>query len=121
MIAFYWYVLCIGILSWHANDVMFLGCQANFGTQKNYATGTCARLFYSLVQIIPKALHSNTPVGARGVKSRMCPPCPQRDRKRRLNGAVCLNHRTKRVVPCRCWDGHVEEPYEMSMALGARP
>ena len=41
MIAFYWYVLCIGILlSWHANDVMFLGCQANFGTQKNYATGT---------------------------------------------------------------------------------
>ena len=41
MIAFYWYVLCIGILmSWHANDVMFFGCQANFGTQKNYATGT---------------------------------------------------------------------------------
>ena len=41
MIAFYWYVLCIGILlSWHANDVMFLGCQANFGMQKNYATGT---------------------------------------------------------------------------------
>ena len=41
MIAFYWYVLCIGmLLSWHANDVMFLGCQANFGTQKNYATGT---------------------------------------------------------------------------------
>ena len=41
MIAFYWYVLCIGILlSWHANDVMFLGCQANFGTQKNIATGT---------------------------------------------------------------------------------
>ena len=41
MIAFYWYVLCIGILlSWHANDVMFLGCQANFGTQKNYATRT---------------------------------------------------------------------------------
>ena len=41
MIAFCWYVHCIGILlSWHANDVMFLGCQANFGTQKNYATGT---------------------------------------------------------------------------------
>ena len=35
------YVLCIGILlARHANDVMFLGCQANFGTQKNYATGT---------------------------------------------------------------------------------
>ena len=28
------------------------------------------------------------PVRARGVKSRMCPPYPQRDRKRRLNGAV---------------------------------
>ena len=51
-----------------------------------------------------------------GVKSRMCPPYPQRDRKRRLNGAVCRNHRIKRVVPCRCWDGHVKEPYEMSMA-----
>ena len=33
-----------------------------------------------------------TPVRARGVKSRMCPPYPQRDRKRRLNGAVCRNH-----------------------------
>ena len=29
----------------------------------------------------------------------MCPPYPQRDRKRRLNGAVCRNHRIKRVVP----------------------
>ena len=37
-----------------------------------------------------------------GVMSRMCPPYPQRDRKRRLNGTVCRNHRTKRVVPCRC-------------------
>ena len=50
-----------------------------------------------------------------GVKSRMCPPYPQRDRKRRLIGAVCRN-RIKRVVPCRCLDGHVKEPYEMSMA-----
>ena len=41
MTAFYCYVLCFGILlSWHANDVMFFGCQANFGTQMNYATGT---------------------------------------------------------------------------------
>ena len=56
-----------------------------------------------------------------GVKSRMCPPYPQRDRKRLLNGAVCWNHRIKRVVPCRCLDGHVKEPYEMSMAFGARP
>ena len=30
------------------------------------------------------------------------PPYPQRDRKRRLNGAVCRNHRIKKVVPCRC-------------------
>ena len=42
------------------------------------------------------------PMRAWGVKSRMCPPYPQRDRKRRLNGAVCRNHRIKRVVPCRC-------------------
>ena len=41
MIPFHWYVLCIGILMcWHANDVMFWGYQAHFGTQKNYATGT---------------------------------------------------------------------------------
>ena len=40
--------------------------------------------------------------------------------KRRLIGAVCLNHRIKRLVPCRCLDGHVEEPYEMYMALEAR-
>ena len=26
----------------------------------------------------------------------------------------------KRLAPCRCWDGYVKEPYEMSMALGAR-
>ena len=46
MIAFYWHVLCIGILlSWHANYVMFWGCQANLGTQKNYATGTFRTLF----------------------------------------------------------------------------
>ena len=42
-------------------------------------------------------------------------------RKRRLNGAVCRNHRIKRVDPCRCLDGHVKEPHEISMALGARP
>ena len=42
------------------------------------------------------------PVRARGVKLRMCPPYPQRDRKRRLNGAVCRNNCIKRVVPCRC-------------------
>ena len=35
MISFYWYVLCIGILlSWHANDVMFLGCQPILGRKR---------------------------------------------------------------------------------------
>ena len=65
---------------------------------------------------------SNGPPWGPGGLSRECaPPYPQRDRKRRLNGAVCRNHRIKRLVPCRCLDGHVKEPYEMSMALGARP
>ena len=40
----------------------------------------------------------------------MCPPYPQRDRKRRLNGAVCRNHRIKRVVPCRCRTGTLKNP-----------
>ena len=31
------------------------------------------------------------------------------------------NNRIKREAPCRCLDGHVKEPYEMSMALGALP
>ena len=45
----------------------------------------------------------NVPLwGPGGVKSRVCLPYPQRDRRRRLNGAVCRNHRIKRVVPCRC-------------------
>ena len=61
------------------------------------------------------------PVRARGLSRECAPPYPQRDRKRRLNGAVCRNHRIKRLVPCRCLDGHIKEPYEMSMALGARP
>ena len=41
MMPFYWYVLCIGtLLCWHAYDVMFMGCDSHFGTQKNYATTT---------------------------------------------------------------------------------
>ena len=62
---------------------------------------------------IPRTCH--VPWGP-GFKSRMCPPYPKRDRKRRLNGAVCRNHRIKRLVPCRCFNGHVKEPYEMSTA-----
>ena len=56
-----------------------------------------------------------------GVKSRMCPPYPHACRKRRLNGAVSRNNRIKRLALCQCLDGHVKEPYEMYMALGARP
>ena len=77
--------------------------------------------FFNVPVQAPTFLYGDSPVRARGVEPRMCPPCPQRDRKRRLNGAVCRNHCIKRVVPCRCLDGHVKEPYEMSMALGARP
>ena len=40
-------------------------------------------------------------------------------RKRRLTGAVSRNNRMKGAAPCRFLDGHVKEPYEMSMALGA--
>ena len=31
-------------------------------------------------------------------------------RKRRLNGAMCRNHRMKRVVPCRCRTGTLQNP-----------
>ena len=49
MIVLYYFVLCIGILwSWHANDVMIFGCQANFGTQKNNATET-----YGSMSLVP--------------------------------------------------------------------
>ena len=59
-----------------------------------YFLNSFEQLFYLQI-IVP-------PWGPGGFKSRMCPPYPQRDRKRRLNGAVCRNHRIKRVVPCRC-------------------
>ena len=38
--------------------------------------------------------------------SSVSPAC----RKRRLNGAVCRNHRIKRVVPCRCRTGTLKNP-----------
>ena len=70
------------------------------------------KTFYLVITIYSGCRYNNilsrykhirwAPVRARGIKSRMCPPYPQRDRKRRLNGAVCRNHRIKRVVPCRC-------------------
>ena len=54
----------------------------------------------------------------------MCPPYPQRDHKNATKWVGVSDkkdHRIKRVVLCLCWDGHVEDPYEMSMALGGRP
>ena len=75
-------------------------------------------------------LHENlrpgkiTPMGTRGFKSRICPPYPHRVVKGDLlyiNGAVSRNNRIKRLDPGRCLDRHVKEPYETSMALGARP
>ena len=50
------------------------------------------------------------------VKVGMCPPYPLACRKR-----LFLEITVKRLAPCQCLDGHVKEPYEMSMALGARP
>ena len=48
------------------------------------------------------------------------PRIPMRVVKKRLNGRF-LGITVKRGIPYRCLDGHVKEPYEMSMALGARP
>ena len=46
-----------------------------------------------------------TPWGLSNTSS-VSPAC----RKRRLNGAVCRNHRIKRVVPCRCRSGTLKNP-----------
>ena len=40
----------------------------------------------------------------------MCPPYPQRDRKRRLNGAVCRNHRKKEWSRVGVWTGTLKNP-----------
>ena len=62
-----------------------------------------------------------SPWGTQGFKMRMDPPYPQRFVKGDLNGAGSRNNRIERMAPCRCLDGHVKEPYEVSMALGAQP
>ena len=48
------------------------------------------------------------------------PPFPKRVVKGDQMGRF-LGITTKRVVPCRCLQWHVKEPYGMSIALGARP
>ena len=49
-----------------------------------------------------ESLTRSSPVRTRGLSRECAPPCPQRDRKRRVNGAVCRNHRIKSLVPCPC-------------------
>ena len=51
---------------------------------------------------------------------RIGPPYPKRVVKSDLTERF-LGITVKRVAPGRCLDGHVEEHYEMYMALGARP
>ena len=53
-----------------------------------------------------------------GIKMRIGPPYPQRVLKGDYLGRL-LGISVKRVALCRCLDGHVKAPYEMSMALGA--
>ena len=77
----------------------------------------CEEVFFILMPPPPR---QDAGMG-KGFKTRIRPPYPQRVVKSDFNGAMCRNHRLKRVVPCRCLDGHIKEPYEMSMALGARP
>ena len=48
------------------------------------------------------------------------PPYPQRVVKGDLRGGVSESP-YKKVGPVSVYDGHVKEPCEMSMALGARP
>ena len=56
--------------------------------------------------------HDDTrpPWGRRGLKVGNTSSVSQACRKRRLNGAVCRNHRIKRVVPCRCRTGTLKNP-----------
>ena len=51
--------------------------------------------FCANLQMFNLTIREVFPPWGPGNKSRMCPPYPKRDRKRRLNGAVCRNHRIK--------------------------
>ena len=59
-------------------------------------------IFEDVRQNLNEILSVGPPWGPGGISRECAPPYPQRDRKRRLNGAVCRNHRIKRLVPCRC-------------------
>ena len=56
----------------------------------------------SVIVFIVSVIVFCPPWGPGGLSRECAPPYPQRDRKRRLNGAVCRNHRIKRLVPCLC-------------------
>ena len=73
-----------------------------FYMKRNMALWKITIVYCSKLYLNTENFTSWNPREGPGVKSRMCPPYPQRDRKRRLNGAVCRNHRIKRVVLCRC-------------------
>ena len=67
--------------------------------------GNPPRTIHDLSKINP------SPVGTRGLKTRICPPYPQATEMGRFLGITL-----KRLAPYRCLDGHLKEPYEMSMA-----
>ena len=50
------------------------------------------------------------PWGPGGLSRECAPPYPQRDRKRRLNGAVCRNHRIKGWSRVGAWTGTLKNP-----------
>ena len=59
---------------------------------------------------------SSIPRGDPGFKSRMCPSYLHACRKKATKMGRFLGITVKRGIPCRCLDGHVKQPYEMSMA-----
>ena len=72
-------------------------------SQRQNDTSQVWRIYSYIVITLSVCLSvKSTPVRARGLSRECAPLYPQRDRKRRLNGAVCRNHRIKRLVPCRC-------------------
>ena len=55
----------------------------------------CSNFLCRLPKHLPSHYRIFWPWGPGGLSRECAPPYPQRDRKRRLNGAVCRNHRIK--------------------------
>ena len=71
------------------------------------------------INFVKESSEYSRPVGTLGFKMRAGPPYPCVSLKAiKLGG---FSEFRKRVVPCRCLDGHIKEPYDKSMVLGARP